>query len=77
MDGVPFMIVGGYQLGGVPEAGEWYLDYCLAECDWNGFRYAPKTAAEKAKALDKLIRSPKWKRPLDDDGRDFLAKQVK
>jgi hypothetical protein len=78
VDGVPFLIVHGYRsLSGPGESGAQYLAYCIANCDWAGFRYAPKTAAEKEKALDKLIRSPKWKQPLDDDGRDFLSKQVR
>ena len=74
---MPFLIVERYNFGGLPEPGWLYLENCLANCDWTGVRYAPKTAAEKKNALDKLIGSAKWKVSLDDDDRNFLAKQVK
>jgi hypothetical protein len=77
VEGVPFMSVRGYFLSGKAESSEQYLSYCLANCDWTGFRYATKTAAEQTNALDKLIRSNKWKRPLKDYERDFLTNQVR
>ena len=76
IDGVPFQVVRGYLLAGKPESSENYLAYCLAECDWSGFRFVPKTTSEKEKALDKLIRSPKWKKPLGEHQLAFLSKQV-
>jgi hypothetical protein len=77
VDGVPFLIVVGYTLAGFPEPAEEYLDYCVKACDWGAAEFEPKTAAEKGKALDKLLASPKWKRPLKDWEKEFLAAQIK
>src|SRR5262249_34403177 len=43
VDGVPFMIVWGYTLAGLPESDESYLRYCEANCDWTGLKYTLKT----------------------------------
>jgi hypothetical protein len=67
----------GYTLGGPAEPPEMYLAYCLANCDWNTYRYQPKTDREKAAALGKLLRSRKWKRPLSDFEEKFLTDQAK
>lgn len=39
VDGVPFLITIGYELGGFPEPGGAYLEYCVAECTWNPERF--------------------------------------
>ncbi|MDB5306218.1 MAG: hypothetical protein JWO38_420 [Gemmataceae bacterium] len=77
VDGVPFLVVRGYVLGGYPEPAREYLDYCLDKCDWSTKKYKPKTAEEKQKALAKLMASDKWKVPLTDDEKRFLADQIK
>jgi hypothetical protein len=76
VDGIPFLIARGYLVAGFPEPAEKYLDYCLENCDWNPVRYVPKTAEEKTQALGKLVKSPKWKRPLDEQEREFLMSQI-
>ena len=53
------------------------VELCIAECEWNRVPFGSKTIAERQQALDKLVHSAKWKKPLDDDERDFLAKQAK
>lgn len=77
IDGVPFVVVWGYSLAGLPESERQYLAYCLEECDWGTAEFKPKTAEEKKKALAKLLASPKWKEPLPDFYKDFLSAQVK
>jgi hypothetical protein len=77
VDGVPFLITRGYKLAGLSESAERYLAYCIANCDWNAFRYQPKTDLEKAAALAKLLGSGKWKRPLYDFEKEFLSDQIK
>jgi hypothetical protein len=77
VDGIPFAIVRGYNLGGSAETPEYYLEYCLKECDWGTIEFKPRTAEEKQKALDKLLASPKWKTPLRDHDKEFLAAQIK
>jgi hypothetical protein len=77
VDGVPFLIVKGYILLGHAESSERYLDYCIADCVWNRVPFESKTPAETAKALAKLIHAAKWKRPLRDGERTYMADQVK
>jgi len=76
VDGVPFLVVRLYWLNGLPERDEDYLRYCEMNCAWSSFRYSLKTAQEKQDALNKLINSPKWKSPLDEKARAFLANQL-
>jgi hypothetical protein len=76
VDGIPFLITKGYNLGGWPEPPEWYVAYCLTNCQWNSFRFVPKTSAEKAAASTKLLSSPKWRTPLDARDREFLKGQI-
>ena len=75
VDGIPFLIVRGYNLGGQPEV--MFLDRWVKECDWGTTQFKPRSAAEKKKALAKLLASPKWKRPLDKGEKAFLSAQIK
>jgi hypothetical protein len=76
VDGIPFLITRGYMLAGFPEPGEMYLGYCETNCDWTPHHYTMKTERQKEEALSKLIVSPKWKRPLDNEEQKFLSKQI-
>jgi hypothetical protein len=75
VDDVPFLITRGYSLGGRAEPAESYVKYCIQNCDWNNAEF--KLKAEKEKALDKLLASPKWKAQLDDAEKMFLSSQIK
>ncbi len=77
VDGVPFFIVSGYQLGGDPETSHTYLKYCLENCDWSDTRFDTINDKKIDKALQKLLASGKWKTPLTDDERQFLISQTK
>jgi hypothetical protein len=78
VDGVPFLITWGYAGGGGGgDSPTSYLRYCLDNCAWGEVKYTPKTAEEKAKALKKLLASKKWKVPLTDGEKEFLARQIK
>jgi hypothetical protein len=77
VDGIPFLVSQGYILAGHAEHPLQYLSYCIQECDWSSFRFAPKSVGEKQRALQKLLSSPKWKRPLDDRNRAFFAAQIR
>jgi hypothetical protein len=77
VDGVPFLIVSGYTLGGVPEPTVDYVDYCSKKCEWGSSEYRAKSDAEKKAALEKLLSSKKWKRPLEEWEREFLSSQIK
>ena len=77
VDGVPFLVVQGYSLGGKAESASDYLSYCVSECAWRQEEFKPRTALEKQKALDKLLTSPKWKAGLSEDEKQFLSSQIK
>jgi hypothetical protein len=77
VDGVPFRVVRGYRLAGEAESSASYLVYCLTECEWNDFKFKPKSLKEKKKALESLLMSPKLKGKLKDGDKDFLEAQIK
>ena len=77
VDGVPFVVVDGYSLGGLPESTEQYLKYCLDKCVWGSVKYVEKTEEERAKALTSLLASKTWKRPLSDGEKKILEAQIK
>jgi hypothetical protein len=76
--GVPFLIYDApYRtVAGFPEPGSWYLRYCIAECDWSGFRFALKSEGEKAEALRDLLACRKWRTPLADHEVERLSAQI-
>lgn len=75
VDGVPFMIVSGYVLGGLPESDESYLHYCEVNCDWTDFKYTFKTDPQKRNALAKFASSNEWKHTRVTD-MEFLSRQI-
>jgi len=77
VDRVPFLIATGYEMAGQAEPAGEYLDYCLKECAWGATEFKPRTAAEKQAALAGLLASKKWKQPLTEFERKFLADQIK
>lgn len=84
VEGVPFMIVWGYTIGGLPESDESYLHYCEVNCDWTDVKYSLKTIQQKRDALGKLISSDKWKHAVaaerperPTNSKEFLARQIK
>lgn len=76
VDGVPFLVISSYALGGHPESTSQYLQYCVANCDWNTLKFKMPTAKEKTDALGKLLASQKWKRPLTDGERQLFSRQI-
>lgn len=77
VDGVPFLVVLGYTLGGSPEKVSSYLDYCLDNCDWTSERYQPKDKEAKEKALAKLLADKRWEEALKKGEKEFLSSQIK
>ena len=77
VDGVPFIIVRSYVLGGVPESGKEYLEYCVNNCDWSTQKYCKKTDKEIEASLVKLYNSKKWKKQLTDDEKNAFLLQTK
>ena len=77
VDGVPFLITRGYRLGGSPETVEKYLDYCLKNCEWNDFQFKKRDDKQLQAALEKILSSEKWNKPLDDGLKEFFAAQIR
>ena len=83
VDGVPFMVVQGYTIGGLPESDESYLHYCEVNCDWTDVKYSVKTVQQKQNALAKFTSSDKWHRvntghasQMGITFKDFLFRQI-
>jgi hypothetical protein len=76
VDDVPFYIVDGFELGGQAEPSGMYLEYCLEHCEWSSARFDKVTDKTIEAALQKLLASKKWKRPLTDGERQRLSSQV-
>ena len=76
--GIPFLVYAApYKLvAGFPEPGSWYLRYCIADCNWSGFRFVLKSEAEKAEALRELLACGKWRSPLVDHEVEWLSAQI-
>ncbi len=74
VDGIPFLVVNGYLLGGRPETAEKYLSYCISNCKWTDFRYAMGMAGEYERAAQKLI--DEWPTELDDFAKKLILSQV-
>jgi len=77
VDDVPFFIVSGYNLGGLPEPSLVYLNYCREHCEWSKTRFGNVNRKTIEKALRKLLDSKKWRRPLTDYERELLISQTK
>lgn len=77
VDGVPFLVVTGHDIGGFPEPASMYLDYCLKECDWTAEKCKPQDKEAKEKALAKLLADKRWKKELTKDDKEFLSSQIK
>jgi hypothetical protein len=54
-DGLPFLVVRGYALGGKAESPSQYVAYCLSHCRWSHRKYASATVGQIARALELLI----------------------
>jgi hypothetical protein len=76
VDGIPFLIVTGYRIGGLPEPASSYLSYCIKNCNWNPEKFISKNDKERKKALEKLIVSPKWQAKLCEREKKFLTLQI-
>jgi hypothetical protein len=57
-DDVPFFLVGGFNLGGVPESPTVHLDYCAAKCQLRLRPLAP--TASPPLAAETLLNSKDW-----------------
>lgn len=76
VDGYPFWIVRGLNVGGYGGPVSNYVTYCITNCEWNTFKYRPLSVKGKRVALAKLLDSKKWKQPLSEKERWVLSSQI-
>ena len=78
VDGVPFLVVQGYSLGGQPELAEMYLEYCFDNCKWNPINYSIPGKQELQDAFEVLTSVfLKKGKSLNKYERAFLENQIK
>ena len=76
-DNIPFLVVQGYSLGGLPESAEMYLQYCIENCEWKQKKYAAVNQEQLNAAQAKLIaRIEESGQQLNTYERSFLEKQI-
>ena len=76
VDGVPFVIAHDYSCIGQAESHSSYVDYCVKNCEWSKEPLRPKSEKELQAVLDKLLKSSKWRRPLEDHEVKLLKVQI-
>lgn len=76
IDNIPFLIVGGYFLGGLAESASDYFEYCLKNGQWTGNIYKTKTPEEYQNALNLLLKSDKWNKELSEYEKKFFVRQI-
>jgi hypothetical protein len=60
VDEIPFLVVGGYNLAGLPQSPLEYLEVCLDRCKQREVALAPQ--ASPIDAVEKLLNSYRWRR---------------
>ena len=74
VENVPFLIVDGYVLGGLPESSKSYLQYCYDKCQWSERDYSQSDQDTLNAALGKLLADKKDQ--LGEYSTEFLSMQV-
>ncbi len=74
--GVPFYIVRGTSLAGLPEHPSWYLAHCLLKGVWNESPVPMVEPEELFNLAQEFIQNGPWRRALGPDEREFLLTQA-
>ncbi|MEI6783588.1 MAG: hypothetical protein WCQ21_22075 [Verrucomicrobiota bacterium] len=77
IDGIPFVVTTRYMIQGQIELPAAYVRYCMNSCAWSSAKFTPRTKGQKKAALAKLLASKKWRTPLSQGERDYLADQLR
>lgn len=78
VDGVPFLVVIAYITNRYNEdAGERQVSWFVDNWQWRSTRYHSLTITQKTDALNSLVKSTAWNRPLTEFEIRFLADQIK
>ena len=76
VDDVPFRVARSYNIAGEPEASRTYLDFCLKNCNWCDRQFEKVNDQAIKKALNSLLNSEKWRKPLTNSERKYLGSQI-
>lgn len=76
INNIPFLITGGYVIGGTPEPAWKYLEYCIENGEWTENKYLIKNQEELNDGLKALFASKKWNAELTTSDKNFLKKQI-
>lgn len=74
--GIPFFIVQGWSVAGLPEQTNWYLAYCIISGIWKQNEFMDVSQDELILVTHDFIRRGPWRRPLNDSEKSFLLSQV-
>jgi len=75
--GVPFFVVRGWSMAGLPDRPSWYLAHCLLHGVWNENPFRMIDEEELAAVTHEFIQPELfWKRPLRDDELRFFLSQI-
>ncbi|HEU4338518.1 MAG TPA: hypothetical protein VFS19_00495 [Planctomycetota bacterium] len=55
--GVPILVVTGYELAGIPEPPESYVEYCLKNCAWRNDRFTKHSRDAGRKIIEEFSSS--------------------
>jgi hypothetical protein len=75
-NGVPFLVVSGYMVGGPLCNSVKDVKCCIENRNWSDTRFDLITKEDQQKALADLLASKKWKKQLSKRARDFLSAQI-
>lgn len=73
---IPFLVVRGYFLGGLPESAIDYLEYCVQNCIWKEESYRIPSDSDLLASMEDLLNSDKWQMPLADEDIEFIISQI-
>lgn len=76
VDGIPFFVVIGYAMSGVPEGSLSYFRYCHRNGEWTDKAYGEPSAMAMELALRKLLESKKWNRQLTEKEKEYFRSQI-
>jgi hypothetical protein len=84
IDGVPFLVAAEHNasfadmwLASAPSPlAPVYLQYCLSQGTWTSEHFTVADLTTRQRALNALVKSPIWKRALNDDEIKYLTYQI-
>lgn len=76
IDGIPFLIVKGYNVEGKTESGLNYLKYCIKNLAWEEKLYRLKSNLEYQIGLNDLLESSILRNKISEDDKKWFLSQI-